>query len=81
MKYILYPVWIIFATLLWIMDLIVYLFYITIRFLWDFKAKRSNWEWFTGKRVYGKYHYYEYDKTPFETFVRYITFGDYKHEK
>jgi hypothetical protein len=80
MKYILYPLWIIICLGLLLFELLAFAIYHILGFLWTFQLIKFAWRDFT-KENFGCFEREGYDKNPKETFMRHLTFGEYKNHK
>lgn len=80
MKYILYPFWVVICLVVVVLQVIVFAIFYTIGVLWSFKQIEFTWKDFS-EEDFGCFEIGGYDKNPIETFIRYLTLGDYKNYK
>jgi hypothetical protein len=81
MKYILYPLWIIICLGLLLFELLAFAIYHILGFLWTFFPVNLTWEMFTKQDSFWGTISPGYDKNPKETFIRYLTLGEYKNHE
>ena len=80
MKYILYPFWGIICLLAVLYMLLLFIITHLSVFLWQIKPLKFPWKDLTeeGFNYHGRTGY---DKNPKETFIRYLTFSEYKNHE
>lgn len=82
MKYIFKFLWLIVCILLVSFYCILFIFINLVTIIWNLNFRDiSNWSEFT--EIYHPFtgNYYAYDKNPYETFIRFLTNGDFKNER
>lgn len=79
MKYVLWPIWAVILFVFGSFEICLFILMYVLSFLWRFRlTDLPTWKEYTETNVPFNYGY---DKNPIETYVRRLTFGEYKNEE